>query len=94
MAKVKCVPSVLEMTPRSTEGEAVRRAGVSRSVSTVGNWSLLDLSESLGAGTTLLYDGQGVRAFNLSPCMLGCSAVQAWLPEFYPGIYLKVAEEN
>lgn len=34
--------------------EAVRRARVSRSVNTVGTCGLLDLSEGLGAGTTML----------------------------------------
>lgn len=54
MAKVECVPSVLKMISRSPGGEAVRRARVSRSVGTVGNWTLLDLSESLGAGNMML----------------------------------------
>lgn len=94
MAKVEYVPSVPEMTPRSTGGEAVRRAQVSRSVSTVRDCSLLDLSESLGAGVTMLYAGQGVRVFSPSLRTLECYTVQAWLPEFHPGIYLKVEGEN
>lgn len=59
VARIECVPSVQEMSPRSSGREGARRALVSRPVTPVDNWSLPDHSKSLGARSSMLYDRQG-----------------------------------